>query len=62
MNNCVRLRESCGLFIGDSIKFLNVIDGLPEGAPNTEGAPALPFPPSMGMAACFAGEPLEMSN
>lgn len=62
VNICWRLRESWGRFIGERIKFLNVIEGLPGPAPKAGRAPALLFPASTGMAACFTGEPPEMSK
>ena len=62
MNKCWRLRESSGLFIGESIKFLKVMEGFPEPPPKTELRPPLLFPASAGIAVCFAGEPTERSK
>lgn len=58
-----RLRESWGRFIGESIRFLRVIDGLLAPDPNT-GLPAagLLLSASSGTADCLAGEQPEMSK
>lgn len=56
-------RESWGRLIGDRIKFLRVMEGFPAPLPNAVWAPALLFPASIAIgAACFAGDPTEMSK
>lgn len=60
----VRLREGCGRFIGEIIKFLKIVEGLAAvvGSKPPGWPVALLFPTSPGMAAGFDGESLDMSK
>lgn len=67
VNNWGRLRESWGRFIGERIRFLRVIEGLPAPlplpTPKEEWAVGILFTGSIGTADCLAGGvPPGMSN
>ena len=62
VNMLWRPRESWGRFIGESIRFLIVIEGFPAPFPKQLRAPVLLFPTSTEMGACFIGELPEISK